>query len=55
MQALPTGGKAIYVLINEKASHLIQAATILTFIVSSYLVVFKYPTPMAISEKMRRD
>ena len=42
-------------LISDKASNLIQAATILTFIVSSYLVVFKYPTPMSLSDKMRKD
>ncbi|MBA4696857.1 MAG: cation:proton antiporter [Legionella sp.] len=42
-------------LISESASNLIQATTILTFIVSSYLVVLQYPTPIALSEKMRKD
>lgn len=42
-------------LISDAASNLIQATTILTFIVSSYLVVLKYPTPMSLSDKMRRD
>ncbi len=42
-------------LISEVASNLIQATTILTFIVSSYLVVLKYPTPMAFAENMRKD
>jgi Kef-type K+ transport system membrane component KefB len=42
-------------LISSQASSLIQAATILTFVVSSYFVVLKYPTPVAISEKLRRD
>lgn len=42
-------------LISEVASNLIQATTILTFIVSSYYVVLKYPTPIALSEKMRKD
>ncbi len=42
-------------LISEVASNLIQATTILTFIVSSYLVVLKYPTPVALSDKMRKD
>lgn len=42
-------------LISDIASNLIQATTILTFIVSSYLVVLKYPTPIALSEKMRKD
>lgn len=34
-------------LISETASYLIQAATMLTFLASSYLVVFKYSTPMS--------
>lgn len=42
-------------LISDFASNLIQATTILTFIVSSYLVVLKYPTPIALSERMRKD
>lgn len=42
-------------LISEVATNLIQATTILTFIVSSYLVVLKYPTPIALSDKMRKD
>ena len=42
-------------IISNKAVYLIQAATIITFIVSSYLVVLFYPTPIALSEKMRRD
>ena len=41
--------------IGEKASYLIQVATLLTFIVSSYLIVLRYPTPIAISDKLRRD
>ena len=42
-------------LIGETASSLIQATTILTFIVSSYWVVWRYPTPIALSEHLRRD
>jgi len=42
-------------LISDVASNLIQATTILTFIVSSYVVVMKYPTPMSFTEKMRKD
>lgn len=42
-------------LISEFAANLVQATTILTFIVSSYVVVLKYPTPIALSEKMRKD
>ncbi len=42
-------------LISDAASNLIQATTILTFIVSSYMVVLKYPTPMSLTDKMRKD
>jgi Kef-type K+ transport system membrane component KefB len=42
-------------LIGEHASHLIQATAILTFLISSYIVVFKYPTPIGVSDKLRRD
>ncbi len=41
--------------IGEHASHLIQATAILTFLFSSYIVVFKYPTPIGVTEKLRRD
>lgn len=42
-------------LIDKTTSYLIQAATILTFVASSYIVVLRYPTPVAISDKLRRD
>ena len=42
-------------LIGEDASHLIQATAILTFLLSSYIVVFRYPTPIATSDRLRRD
>ncbi len=41
--------------ISEQASLLIQATTIITFLVSSYIVVLNYPTPIAVSDKLRRD
>jgi len=41
--------------IGSSAGYLIQATTILSFVVSSYLVVLKYPTPVAISDRLRRD
>ncbi len=41
--------------IGANAAMLIQAATILTFLVSPYLIVMNYPTPMAVSDKLRRD
>ncbi len=42
-------------MIGSQAAHLIQAAAIITFIVSSYIVVFNFPSPIAISDKLRRD
>ncbi len=44
-----------FALIGETASYLIQATTIITFIMSSYLVVLRYPTPIAVTDKLRRD
>jgi Kef-type K+ transport system membrane component KefB len=41
--------------IGERASYLIQLATVLTFIASSYLIIMRYPTPIAISDRLRRD
>jgi Kef-type K+ transport system membrane component KefB len=42
-------------LIGKEASHLIQATAIITFVISSYIVIFNYPNPIAISDKLRRD
>ncbi len=42
-------------LISLKASNFIQVCTIISFIFSTYLIVLKYPTPIAISDKLRRD
>nr|WP_305121437.1 cation:proton antiporter [Microbulbifer elongatus] len=42
-------------LIGSKASHLIQATAILTFLVSSYIVVLNFPNPIAIKDHLRRD
>lgn len=42
-------------LIGVLASHLIQAAAILTFLLSSYIVIFNFPNPIAVSEKLRRN
>ncbi len=41
--------------IGEQASYLIQLATLMTFIVSSYFIVARYPTPIATSSRLRRD
>src|SRR3990167_8138988 len=42
-------------MVSTLTSSLIQAATILSFIASSYVVVLRYPSPLAFSEKLRRD
>lgn len=42
-------------LLSEQGALLIQATAILTFVVSSYIVVFNYPNPIAVSERLRRD
>lgn len=42
-------------LIGKEASHVIQATAIITFVISSYIVVFNYPNPIAVSDKLRRD
>ncbi len=41
--------------IGREASYMIQASAILTFIASSYYIVMKYPTPIALSDRLRRD
>lgn len=41
--------------IGQRASYLIQVSTLLTFIVSSYFVVLRYPSPIAMTDKLRRD
>lgn len=41
--------------IGAEASYLIQLSTLLTFLVSSYLVVLRFPTPIAVSDALRRD
>jgi Kef-type K+ transport system membrane component KefB len=42
-------------IISAQASYLIQLATLMTFIVSSYYIVRRYPTPIAVSDRLRRD
>ncbi len=41
--------------IDKPVAHLIQLATLLTFIASAYWIVLKYPTPIAVSDRLRRD
>lgn len=42
-------------LLSREAATLIQATTILTLLASSYIVVLNFPTPIAISDALRRD
>ena len=42
-------------LMSDAASHVVQGATVLTFLVSTYIVIFRYPSPIAVSERLRRD
>ncbi|MEH6628218.1 MAG: cation:proton antiporter [Motiliproteus sp.] len=42
-------------MIGQDASLVIQATAILTFLLSSYIVVFNFPSPIAVSDKLRRD
>lgn len=42
-------------LVSAEAAYLIQIATLLTFIASSYYIVVRYPTPIAVDDKLRKD
>lgn len=41
--------------ISKDAAYLVQIATLLSFIVSAWFIVLRYPTPIAANEKLRRD
>ncbi len=42
-------------IISEETFYVVQIATIISFIVSTYWIVAKYPTPIAVDDKLRRD
>jgi len=42
-------------IIRAEVSYLIQIATLVSFVFSSYYVVARYPTPIALSDRLRRD
>ena len=42
-------------LMSASASHVVQGATVLTFVLSTYMVIFRYPSPIAVIERLRRD
>jgi Kef-type K+ transport system membrane component KefB len=41
--------------IGARASHAVQLATVLTFVASSYMIVMRYPTPIAVRDNLRQD
>lgn len=41
--------------IGQQASYLIQLATLITFIFSSWYIVRRFPTPIATTDELRRD
>jgi Kef-type K+ transport system membrane component KefB len=41
--------------VGARVAYLIQLTTLLTFIASSYFIVMRYPTPIAVSDRLRRD
>lgn len=42
-------------LMSDAASHVVQGATVLTFLISTYIVIFRYPSPIAVLERLRRN
>ena len=42
-------------MLGKEAAHVIQGATVLTLVISSYLVIFRYPSPIAIRAELRKD
>ena len=42
-------------IIGETVSYVVQTATLITFIVSSYVIMLRFPTPIAVSAHLRRD
>jgi predicted Kef-type K+ transport protein len=47
--------KLIPDLIDAKTNYLIQAVTMITFVISCYWVVMKYPTPVSFDKKLQKD
>ena len=41
--------------LSAEAAHVVQGATVLTLLLSSYLVIFRYPSPIAVTADLRRD
>lgn len=41
--------------LGARASNVLQLATVLTFVISSYIIVMRYPTPIAVRDNLRQD
>ena len=41
--------------ISEMAANFLLISTVITFVISSYIIVFRYPSPVAVSERLRRN
>ena len=52
---LVTYGAVVAGKIELKTSYLIQFITILSFIISTYFVVYKYTTPISPKSDLRKD
>jgi predicted Kef-type K+ transport protein len=42
-------------ILNPATTYMAEAAVIITFVVSCYWTVIRYPTPLATSDRLRRD
>jgi len=42
-------------LMSDAAATVVQIATLLSFVVSAWYIVMRYPTPIALDDKLRRD
>lgn len=41
--------------IGSQAADMIIFATVITLVISPYFIIFRYPSPMAVSDRLRRD
>ncbi len=41
--------------VTAETGYLIQVTTLISFVVSSYWIVMRFPTPMAVDDRLRRD
>ena len=41
--------------VRAEVAYLIQISTLISFVFSSYYVVARYPTPIALDDRLRRD